>query len=176
MLRNISGGLVCMAWGLWFGGLGALFLFATRLFAVDRPIALSAAPILFLVFERYQIVLAAAALMGALVWRILAKSVRVTVVFWLLAAASVPTALGPIFVTRRMEELRLAGQSSSPEFMKLHGISMLVYSGETLILLAAGLMLPWAMRFPPSPGTPGEGRGGGPTSISEGERQNENPP
>jgi hypothetical protein len=45
-----------------------------------------------------------------------------------------------------MEQLRQQGQSSSPEFRKLHGISMIVYSGQTLILLAAGLTLPWAMR------------------------------
>jgi hypothetical protein len=146
MLRTFASVLVCIAWGLWFGGLGALFLFATRLFAEDREVALKAAPILFLSFERYQLLLAAAALLGAVVWRILTGSIRATVIFSLLALATVPAALSPMLITSRMEALRTQGQSSSPEFKKLHGISMIVYSGETLILLAAGTALPWAMR------------------------------
>jgi hypothetical protein len=126
--------------------LGALFLFVTRLFAVDRPTALKAAPQMFLVFERYQILLAAAALLGVVAWRILAGSIRITVLFILLAAATVPAALGPMLVTSRLEQLRQQGQSSSPEFRKLHAISMIVYSGQTLILLATGALLPWAMK------------------------------
>jgi hypothetical protein len=131
---------------MWFGGLVSLFLFVTRLFAEDRPTALLAAPRMFLAFERYQLLLAMAALLGAFVWRVLAKSVRVTVLFWMLAAASVPAALGPVFLTSRMEQLRVRGESSSPEFKRLHGESMIVYLGETLILFAAGLTLPWVMR------------------------------
>jgi hypothetical protein len=149
MIRRTAAGLVCLAWGLWFGGLGSLFLFATRLFSEDRDTALKAAPIMFLNFEKYQILLAAAALLGVMAWRILAKSLRVTILFWLIGAASVPAALGPMFITNRMEELRRAGQSSSEEFKKLHGASMILYSGETLILLIAGLALPWAMRETP---------------------------
>jgi hypothetical protein len=146
MVRKLAAGLVCVAWALWFGGLGALFLFATRLFNQDRETALKAAPIMFLVFERYQLLLAAAALLGVVGWRIGGGSVRVTVLFSLLAIAAIPTALNPMLVTSHMEQLRLQGQSSSEQFKKLHGISMIVYSGETLILLAAGLTLPWALR------------------------------
>src|SRR5271155_2194217 len=105
MLRNLAACLVCIAWALWFGGLGALFLFATRLFNQDRQTALKAAPILFLVFERYQLLLAAAALVGTVAWRILGASVRVTVLFALLAAATVPAALSPILITSRLEQL-----------------------------------------------------------------------
>jgi hypothetical protein len=146
MLQKLAASLVCIAWGLWFGGLGALFLFVTRLFSQDRPTALTAAPMMFLVFERYQLLLAAAALVGTVCWRIMGGSIRVTVLFSLLAVATVPAALSPMLITSRMERLRVEGQSSSAEFKKLHGISMIAYSGETLILLAAGLTLPWAMR------------------------------
>jgi hypothetical protein len=145
MLRKLAACLVCIAWALWFGGLGSLFLFVTRLFSADRPTALKAAPMMFLVFERYQLLLAAAALVGTVAWRILTGSARVTVLFTLLAIATATAALGPIFVTSRMEQIRLQGQSSSPEFKKLHGISMIVYSGQTLVLLAAGFTLPWAL-------------------------------
>jgi hypothetical protein len=146
MLRRFAAGLVCIAWALWFGGLGSLFLFFTRLFAEDRQTALQAAPRMFLAFERYQLLLAMAALVGVVIWRVLAKSLRVTVLFWMLAIASLPAALGPMLLTSRMEQLRVRGQSSSPEFKKLHGQSMIVYCAETLVLLAAGLTLPWAMR------------------------------
>jgi hypothetical protein len=146
MLRGAAAGLVCIAWSLWFGGLGALYLFVIRLFGADREAALRAAPLMFLVFEKYQIVLAAAALLGTVAWRVLAKSQRVAVLFWLLAIATVPAALGPMLITQRMEQLRLNGQTESAEFRKLHGRSMIVYAGETLVLLAAGLTLPWAMR------------------------------
>jgi hypothetical protein len=146
MLRKMAAGLVCLSWGLWFGGLGALFLFVADLFGRDRPTALVAAPEMFLVWERYQLVVAAAGLVGAVAWRVLSGSVRVTVIFSLLAVAAVPAALGPIFVTSRMEQLRQQGLSSGEEFKKLHGISMMVYSGEVLVLLGAGVALPWAMR------------------------------
>ena len=146
MLRSIASALVCIAWGLWFGGLGALFLFATRLFAEDRETALKAAPMMFLAFERYQLILAAVALVGVVIWRISTGSIRVTVVFSLLAIATIPAALGPMLITSRMEALRVQDQSSSPEFRKLHGISMIVYTGETFILLITGTTLPWAIR------------------------------
>ena len=153
MLQKLAVRLVCIAWALWFGGLASLFLFLTRLFAVDRPTALKAAPILFSIFERYQLLLAAATLLGVVAWRILGGSVRVTVLFCLFAAASLPAALSPMLITSRLDQLRLEGQSSSPQFKKLHGISMMIYSGQTLILLAAGLTLPWTLRekmIPPS--------------------------
>jgi Domain of unknown function (DUF4149) len=146
MLRKLAASLACIAWGLWFGGFGALFLFASRLFAEDRPTALRAAPIIFLSFERYQLFLATAALLATVVWRILGAGARVTLLFSLLAVATVPAALGPIFITSRMEQLRQQGQSASPQFMKLHGISMMTYTGQTIILLAAGLSLPWILR------------------------------
>ena len=71
---------------------------------------------------------------------------RVMTCVSLLAAATVPAALTPMLITSKMEQLRLQGQSSSEQFKKLHGISMIVYSGQTLILLAAGLTLPWTLR------------------------------
>jgi hypothetical protein len=153
MLRKTAAGLVCIAWALWFGGLGSLFLFVTRLFAVDRATALRAVPRMFLTFERYQLILAAAALLGAGAWRTLSKTKRAAAVFWLLAVAAVPAALEPMLTTNRMEQLRLSGQLSSPQFRKLHGESMIVYCGETLVLLAAGLTLPWAMQEKKADGT-----------------------
>jgi hypothetical protein len=153
MLRTIAAALVCIAWGLWFGGLGAIFLFVTRLFHVDRDLAIKTAPQLFLVFEKYQIVLAAASLLGAVAWRVLLPSGRATTLFWMLALAAAMAAIGPMLVTDRMLRLWAGGQSASPQFHRLHGWSMLLFSVQGLVLLATGLLLPWAMsaRPPVSP-------------------------
>jgi hypothetical protein len=145
MLRTTAAALVCIAWGLWFGGLGAIFLFVTRLFSVDRDLAIKTAPQLFLVFERYQIVLAAASLLGAVAWRVVLPSPRATTLFWMLAIAAVMAAVGPMLVTDRMLKLWANGQSASPQFHRLHGWSMLLYSAQGLVLLVTGLLLPWAM-------------------------------
>jgi hypothetical protein len=144
MFRNIAAVLVSVCWALWLGGLVALFLFVTRLFSFDRNLAIQTAPQLFAVFERYQIVLAALGLVSIMGLRVSGKSVQIAALFWLFAIATLPAALGPIFISRRMQALVADGQTGTPEFKKLHGESMLLYSGETLVLLAAGTVLPWA--------------------------------
>jgi hypothetical protein len=146
MLRTAAAALVCIAWGLWLGGLGAIFLFVTRLFAVDRDLAIKTAPQLFLVFQRYQIVLAAAALLGAVAWRVVWPSARATALFWMLAVAAVMAAVGPMLVTGPMLKLWAAGQSESQQFRRLHGLSMLLFSAQGVVLLVIGVLLPWAMR------------------------------
>jgi hypothetical protein len=154
MLRCTAAALVCIAWGLWFGGLGAIFLFVTRLFAVDRDLAIKTAPQLFLVFQRYQLVLAAAALLGTVAWRVVLPSGRATAVFWMLAAASAIAAAGPMLVTNRMLQLWTAGKSATDQFHRLHGWSMLLYSAEALVLFVTGLMLPWASSATPPVSSP----------------------
>jgi hypothetical protein len=121
-------------------------LIAIQLFAVDRDLAIRAAPIIFLVFERYQILLGVAGLLCAAGWRFVSGSTRVNVVFAFLAVAAIAAAVQPIAITKPMEQLRLSGRTDSPEFKKLHGESMAVYSGEALVLLLGGFALPWAMR------------------------------
>lgn len=148
MVRSILAGWVCILWGMWLGGLGALFLFAMRLFAVDRDLAVRAAPTIFLVFEKYQLLLAVLALVATAALRIITRSVRVTVVFWLLAAAAVAAAVEPVAITSRMQQLRQAGRVASPQFQQLHRAATILYSTETLILLAAGFVLPWSLTKP----------------------------
>ncbi len=138
---------------MWFGGLAALFLFVTQLFAVDRAMAKQAAPQLFHVFEKYQILLAAVALLGTLAWRVISGSARTTMLFCLLGVASLAAACGPILTSTRMNQLIAQDQSDTPEFRKLHGESMMIYSSELLLLLAAGLMLPWTLQDVPPPKT-----------------------
>jgi len=133
---------------MWLGGLGALILFAMRLFAADRDLAARAAPTMFLVFEKYQLLVAVLALVATVGLRIVARSVRVTVLFWLLAAAAVLAAIEPIAISSHMQQLRQSGRTASPQFQQLHRTATFVYATETLILLAAGFALPWAITKP----------------------------
>ena len=146
VIRSILAGWVCIAWALWLGGLGAIFLFVTRLFQVDHDLGAQAAPVLFLVFERYQLMVAALALIGTALLRISFRSSRATILFWMLGAAAALAALEPIAITSHLEQLRIAGQMHSAQFQRLHQTAGVVYTTETLILLAAGFALPGAVR------------------------------
>jgi hypothetical protein len=146
VIRSILAGWVCIAWALWLGGLGAIFLFVTRLFIVDHDLGTQAAPVLFVVFERYQLLVAGFALIGTASLRLALRSSNATAFFWMLGLAAVLAALEPIAITSQLEQLRLAGQTQSPQFQRLHHEATIVYSTETLILLAAGFALPGAIR------------------------------
>jgi hypothetical protein len=146
MIRNFLAGWVCVAWGLWLGGLGALFIFVTRLFQTSHDLGAQAAPVLFLSFEKYQLLVAMALLLGMALWRIVGGTRRLAILFWIFGVASMAAAIEPMAVTRRLENLRMAGETASPEFQKWHRVAGIVYSGETLLLLAAGFMLPGAIQ------------------------------
>ncbi len=148
MYKKILAGWACIAWALWFGGLVALGLFVMRLFAADRELAIKTAPQLFSVFGRYQILLAAFALLATAGWRFSVKSGRISVLFFLLAFAALAAAVGPAVFMNRMMELWSHGDSASTEFQKLHHVSEIVYSAQILILLVTGLLFPWAFRQP----------------------------
>jgi hypothetical protein len=137
-----------LAWALWFGGLMALFLFVSHLFRADRATAVVAAPKMFLAFERYQIMLAAVALIASAAWRLSTPRAMLTALFFLFALAASGTIVSATLITPRMEELRKQGESSSPAFRQLHGKSMMVYTSEAALLLIGGLILPAALRPP----------------------------
>ena len=137
---------VLLAWGLWFGALMALFVFVQVLFRTDRSIAVKAAPILFITFEKCQLALAAAALIVTAIWRLRSPRVILTVMFALFCVASIAAIVPPITITPKMEALRLAGESNSPQFKALHGRTMIFYMTEAISLLVAGLLLPKILR------------------------------
>jgi hypothetical protein len=49
-------------------------------------------------------------------------------------------------ITPNVEAMRVAGHTDAPEFKKLHGMSMMVYSADAVILLIAGMVLPAALK------------------------------
>ena len=143
--------LVTLAWALWFGGLILLFLVVTQLShtfpAPRRAVFGEAGSATFMMFERYQLIVGAVALVTAFGLRLLSgpSAVRTTL-FCLLALAAVGALLSPMVITPKIDALRKSGQTDTQEFKKLHGQSMMVYSGDALILLVAGTLLPAAMK------------------------------
>jgi hypothetical protein len=135
MMKRFLSILFLFAWSLWFGGAVAILIFVQRLFHYDRSIAVVVAPQLFLTFEKYQLVLAAIALFALFARR------RLSVFVPLMLAATVIATLSAVAVTPRIDRLRLAGEQGSSAFRTLHGLSMMIYLVEVLLLLVVGILL-----------------------------------
>ena len=139
--------LVLLAVALWFGGIAFLFIGVSALFrAFPRAasdVAPQAAPALFHVWERYQLVLAAVALVGAFAWYALARAKRLIVLFLLLALAAAGGVVSTTLITPQIDHMREAGQSGSPRFRALHARSMQCYVAQAALLLVSVLMLSW---------------------------------
>jgi hypothetical protein len=150
-MRNVFSILATLAWALWLGGLVAVFLIPTVLFKRDHDLAMQANPVIFHFFERYQLILAAAALIFTVLWRAAGGSVLVTAVFVLLALSTISAIAAPLVVTPKLERLTAAGQTRTPQFRRLHGYSMMLYCATGGGLLIAGIILPLALRRPGPP-------------------------
>jgi hypothetical protein len=144
-MQRILATMTSLACALWAGGLMWLFLSVQTLFSHDRPTALAAAPRLFLAFERYQLALATAGLLGSAAWYFSSRRRSVAFVCLMLALATIGAIAGPILITRPMEQLRSAGESGTAQFKRLHGLSMMVYVGQAIVVLIATVMIPRAI-------------------------------
>jgi hypothetical protein len=144
--RSFFSTITTLAWALWLGAIIVLFIFVQVLFARDRALAAKVAPQLFITFERYQLFLAATALTATALWRLSSPRAIITGIFTVLCIATLAGLVPAMRLTPQMEKLREQGLSSSPEFMALHGKSMIFYSTEALALLLTGLILPAALR------------------------------
>lgn len=142
--------IFCAALTLWLGGLVALFIFVQAMFNANRNVAVEAAPMLFNVFEKYQLILFAIAMVSVIAWRLIigcSTAKRWIIVMVILAGslAIVQTA----FVSSRMTAIRDAGQSGDgefrAEFRRLHGYSMILYVSQTALLVIAACLLPTAI-------------------------------
>ncbi|MGA2229500.1 MAG: hypothetical protein ABSH22_01115 [Tepidisphaeraceae bacterium] len=139
MQKKIGPMILVIAWGCWFGGLMAVFLFVGMLFHQDRAVAIEAAPRIFHVFEMYQIILAAAAIAAGVACR----QVALTLLFILAAVGAV---VSPVFITPKIDVLRERHQTQTERFGELHGESMMIYSADSLVLMGAGILLPGAIK------------------------------
>jgi hypothetical protein len=133
--------LITIFWALWFGGAISLFIFVTSLFNRDRELAIKVAPILFLTFERYHLILAATAIVLSGIWLIAGKSRMKAALFVVFFLAGFATFISGAVVTPKIMQLREQNQIKTHEFARMHGISMMVYSSEAILVLLAGILL-----------------------------------
>ena len=126
--------ITLITWGLWFGGLVTLFISVVTLFRFDHAMAAQAAPQLFHVFERYQLVLAAVAMVSAIAGRRVGLGI-------LFALASAGALVSPLVLTPRILEMQRQGLTHTDAFARLHGQSMMVYTADAALLLVVGLIL-----------------------------------
>jgi hypothetical protein len=147
-MQRVVSCLVAIVWGLWLGGLGAIFLAVVSLFKTfeDRRVAGTAASGVFHLFERYQLILAAAGLVLILAWRVLGGAPRLkTALFTLFALSTLLAVSSTLYITPRIEAMRQEGTTTGREFQKLHGMSSMLYTGEAALLLLGGFLLPSAI-------------------------------
>jgi hypothetical protein len=145
-MRYVLSVLLTLAWALWFGGQATLVILIMTLFIKDRPIAVRAGPYLFHVFERYQLVLAGIAILCAIVLWIMTRRRVFSLMLGCFVLAGIGGLISTTMVTHRMEQLWRENQADSPEFASLHQKSRALYNTEFTLLLAAGCMLPGALR------------------------------
>jgi hypothetical protein len=158
-MRIIFTVLTTIAWALWLGGMVTLVIFVLMLFRTDRPTALQAAPRMFVTFGRYQLILAAAALVTSCLWRMVVKSGWITAIFAMFALAALGAVALGVRVVPRMEEMRLEGLADSAEYKRLHGTSTALYMGELAAMVIAGAILPAAIRAQRAGASPVGSRG-----------------
>jgi hypothetical protein len=142
-MRRILPVLIVLAWGLWLGGMIVLFLAISSLFttfAARHDLAGLAASRIFRSFNMYQLLLAAAALLASALHKTASR--HKSPFLGLLAVATGAALVISLRLTPLIEQMRLAQMTHSPQFAKLHGISMAMYSMETLLLVTAGFLLP----------------------------------
>lgn len=122
---------------LWLGGLVMLFIAVSTIFnhfAPDRAAAGQVAAAIFNRVEPVQLVLAGVLVAASLfVWWRTKHFLRGLFAGFVLLAAVLAVA-GHFGVSARLEDLREAGMTTSPEFRRLHGISMLLYVSQTASL------------------------------------------
>jgi hypothetical protein len=144
--------LTLLAWALWLGGLITLFICVITLFHHNRSLAADSAPVLFVNFERYQLILAALALTCTVVWRIMTKNLLLNLLFLLFCLASLGAIASPLYFSKQMEILREEGKTNSQRFDTLHRQSEWVYTSEATLLVISGIPLFVALRRPnPAP-------------------------
>jgi len=69
-MRRVLATITSIVWALWLGGLVTIFILVTMMFRADRPTALQAAPRMFVVFGKYQLILSAIGLISTFFWRL----------------------------------------------------------------------------------------------------------
>ena len=148
-MKTLAATVVTLAWGMWLGGLGTLFALLGTIFntpGYSRSQQGDFAQRLFPVFERMQLIFAAAALLGTAAWWFVNRRGLKMVLFALFAVATCVAVAETTIVTPRVQKLSAEGMRGTPEFEKAHQLSSRVYSSGAVVLLVAGLLLPTTIK------------------------------
>lgn len=143
--------VLALAWALWLGGIICLFIVVSDLFKIDRTTAIVAAPRMFFQLQKFELLFAAVALLSAAGLRLKEPRAALNALFALLAVATIGLVIMAAVIMPKLEKLRLAGESSGPQFRAVHGQSMALHTLQAAALLGAGMCLPFAMSSRPSP-------------------------
>lgn len=135
-MRNVIVYLLGVAIALWLGGLIALFMFVSTLFINDRATAVIAAPQLFRVFDRYQLIVAAVAIGCAIGWRFYSGSRLKNILLGLLLIAAGLAVVEFAWVAPNLNGSRAVDTET---FQRFHVISRWVYQSIALCVLVAGV-------------------------------------
>lgn len=133
--------LVAWIWGLWFGGVVLLFVAVQSLFNTfqdRRDVFAEGAAGIFRWFNRYQLALAAAALLATFAWRLVGAPRLKAALFTLFGVATVAACAAGAWIAPKIQALHAQGLDQSPQFKQIHGLSMAVYLAEAVALLIAG--------------------------------------
>ncbi len=134
-----------LIWGVWFGSLVMLFVGVQAIFRDFKgspDFAATAATAIFHSYNRLRLYGAAVAVLLTFIWYIRDRTYAKMAVFTLLALAVVAAVYSSGILTPQIDHLRIAGDTHSPEFRRLHGLSMIVYLAETVLVFVVGIMLP----------------------------------
>src|SRR4051794_1993053 len=156
-MRTIAAAPLIVASGLWLGGLVALALFAPAVFKAldpDRATAGVATSAMFVLFARYQLVLAAAALLAAFLAYVVERRGVIMVLFALLALGAIGASINSFLFVPKMEELRRAGESTGDAFKTMHVQVRWLYTGIMLAVLGGMLLIPAAFGWKKTPTAP----------------------
>jgi hypothetical protein len=145
-MRTILHSLITLVWGLWFGGVMTLFVAVTAIFKAfpsQHETAGLAARHVFRFFNAYQLALAAAALLITFAWCLWRRGPLRFGLFLLFGLVTFDACFITMKIAPKIELLTQQGLTASPEFGRLHGFAMVLYLAEAILLLIAGLFLPW---------------------------------
>ena len=126
--------------GAWVGALAVLFIGVTAIFAAapSRQVAGLVASNVFRRVDVFQLVVAALALSAAVGSAVLAGRNRA---YWacagIVALALSAVCVSALWLTPKIESMRLAGETSTGLFKLLHAVSMSIYAGLMATVVVA---------------------------------------
>ncbi len=129
-------------WALWFGGSIAIFVFGSYFQKNLPPETFHAsARALFHIFSKYELSLAAIALISSGMWMVFYPSKASVIIVGCLVLAGGMTVTFALGLMPAMDVLLDEGRRDSIQFKTLHGKSMVALLIQSLVLLATGWIL-----------------------------------